>query len=314
MAQRHKVTGMTAAPVNGITIEYDVHGEEAGDPLLLVMGLGGQLVAWPDDFVARLVARGFRVVRFDNRDVGLSSRIDGKVPTRRQLVLATLSRRFAKSSYLIADMADDAAGLLDHLGIPKAHVVGASMGGMIGQTIAIRHPERVTSLTSIMSNTGDRKNGKPSTALLRKLPKLTMRNDDADAIDAGVEVMRLVSGPLFDPVLARQATKIAVERSLDPAGAARQTMAISASPDRTEALGSVTAPTLVIHGLADPLVKPSGGIATARAIHGSRLVMYPEMGHDLPRPLWDDVIDEIARNAARAPISAPAAAASSVAG
>ncbi|MET0458005.1 MAG: alpha/beta fold hydrolase [Ilumatobacteraceae bacterium] len=290
---------MTAASVNGITIEYDVHGDEGGDALLLVMGLGGQLVAWPLEFVDLMVARGFRVIRFDNRDIGLSTMIPAPPPTRRQLVLATVARRFAKSSYVINDMAADAAALLDHLGIEKAHVVGISMGGMISQALAIHHPDKVASLTSIMSNTGDRKHGKIKRSLLRKLPKLMVRTPD-NAVDNGVEMFRLISGPHFDAAESRRLGQEAYARSFSPEGVARQTMAIAASPDRTWDLRRVRVPTLVVHGLVDPLVTPSGGVATAQAIPGAKLVMYPDMGHDLPRPRWADLIEEITDNARRA--------------
>ncbi len=283
---------MTAAHVNGISIEYDIHGDDGGQPLLLVMGLGGQLVAWPLEFVDRLVAKGFRVIRFDNRDIGLSTMMSAPPPTKRQVLSSMVSRRFAKSSYLLGDMADDAAALLDHLGIATAHVVGVSMGGMISQTLAIRHPRKVSSLTSIMSNTGDRKHGKIRTSLLRKLPKLMVRTPD-DAVDKGVEMFRLISGPHFDADAARMMGQQAFERSYQPDGVARQTMAISASPDRTADLRRLQVPTLVIHGLVDPLVTSSGGIATAQAVPGAKLVMYPDMGHDLPLPRWDDIIDEI---------------------
>jgi len=178
---------MAAAAVNGITIEYDVHGEAGADPLLLVMGLGGQLIAWPLDFVNGLVARGFRVIRFDNRDVGLSTKISAPPPTKRQMLLSAVSPRFAKAAYSLADMADDAAGLLDHLQVERAHVVGASMGGMISQSLTIRHPHRVASLTSIMSNTGDRRHGRISPRLLRKLPKL-ITSDPDKAVRASVAI------------------------------------------------------------------------------------------------------------------------------
>jgi pimeloyl-ACP methyl ester carboxylesterase len=299
---------MTAASVNGITVEYDVHGAPDAAPLLLVMGLGGQLIAWPLEFVDGLVAQGFRVIRFDNRDTGLSTKIPAAPPTKRQMILSVLWPRFAKSAYTLADMADDAAGLLDHLEIERAHVVGASMGGMIGQTIAIRHPQRVATLTSIMSNTGDRRHGRISPKLLRKLPKL-MTSRPEQAVRTSVEIARLTAGANFDEAAVRAAATAAVERSYDPAGTARQTVAIAASPDRTAALGSVTVPTLVIHGLADLLVRPSGGIATAKAVPGARLVMYPDMGHDLPRHRWTEIFDEIALNAARATTAAPAPAA-----
>jgi pimeloyl-ACP methyl ester carboxylesterase len=290
---------MTAATVNGITIEYDVHGPDDGPPLLLVMGLGGQLIGWPLEFVERLADRGFRVIRFDNRDIGLSTKIDAPAPTKRQVIMATISRRFARSTYRLADMADDAAGLLDQLRIESAHVVGISMGAMIAQTLAIRHSRRVRSLTSIMSNTGDRKHGKVHRSLLRQLPRLMVRNPD-EAITNGVEGFRLISGPHFDAVAVRAMVQEAFLRSYDAEGTARQTMAIAASPDRTADLGRVKAPTLVIHGLLDRLVMPSGGIATARAIPGSRLVMYPDMAHDLPRARWDEIIDEIVANSRRA--------------
>jgi pimeloyl-ACP methyl ester carboxylesterase len=289
---------MTAAQCNGITIEYETYGE--GEPLLLVMGLGGQLVAWPMDFVNRFVDLGFQVIRYDNRDVGLSSKMPGKPPSLLRTIAAVLSRRFAKSSYRLSDMADDAVGLLDHLGIDKAHVVGISMGGMISQSLAIGHPDRVASLTSIMSNTGDRKNGKVHRSLYRRLPKTIAKTRD-QAVDKGVETFRLISGPHFPEHEAelRALTEEALARSWDVEGTARQTMAIGASPDRTQSLGAVTAPTLVIHGLVDPLVTPSGGIATAKAIPGSRLLTFPDMGHDLPRARWDEIIDAIVDNAVR---------------
>jgi pimeloyl-ACP methyl ester carboxylesterase len=290
---------MAAASVNGITLEYDVHGAPDADPLLLVMGLGGQLIGWPLGFVEALVDRGFRVVRFDNRDIGLSTKVDAPAPTRRQMMVGLMAPRFAKSAYTLADMADDAAGLLDHLGVDRAHVVGASMGGMIAQTIAIRHPGRVASLTSIMSNTSDRRHGRISARLLRKLPRF-MNRPPEDAVRTSVEVARLTAGTQFDETAALAAATAAYERHYDPAGVARQAMAIAASPDRTDALAGVTAPTLVIHGLVDPLVRPSGGIATAKAVPGARLLMYPDMGHDLPVQRWDEVVAEIAMNASRA--------------
>jgi pimeloyl-ACP methyl ester carboxylesterase len=196
-------------------------------------------------------------------------------------------------------MAADTAALLDHLGIARAHVVGASMGGMIAQTLAINHPDRVASLTSIMSNTGDRRHGRIHPSLLRRLPRYMTGNPD-DAIANGVEVLRLIAGPHFDAAAARELAEEEFRRSYRPDGTARQTMAIAASPDRTAALRRVTAPTLVIHGLLDRLVMPSGGVTTARAVPGSRLVMYPDMAHDLPRARWEEVTDEIVVNTHRA--------------
>jgi pimeloyl-ACP methyl ester carboxylesterase len=289
---------MSAATIgNGLTIEYEVQGE--GQPLLLVMGFGAQLIAWPQEFVDQLAEQGFMVIRHDNRDIGLSSAIDAPAPTIRQLLQSTVTPRFVKAPYTIEDMADDAADLLDHLDVGPTHVVGASMGGMIAQAMAIRHPRRVASLTSIMSNTGDRKHGRMKKSLLLKLPKAIARNPD-EAIEKGVQGFRLTAGSLFDEAAVEQMIKDSFTRSYRPDGAGRQGLAIAAAKDRTWDLGRVRVPTLVIHGLADPLVQPSGGIATARAVPGAKLVMYPDMGHDLPRPRWDDIVTEITENARRA--------------
>jgi pimeloyl-ACP methyl ester carboxylesterase len=291
---------MASIEANGITIEYEVHGE--GDPLLLVQGLSGQLIDWPDEFVAMLVADGFQVIRFDNRDIGLSTEFDWEAPSQVKTVVRALARRPTKAGYLLSDMAADAAGLLEALGIDQAHVVGVSMGGMIAQTLTIEHAAKVRSLTSIMSNTGDRKNGKIAARLIARLirlPKPTREN----AVDRSVEIFDAISGPAFDAAEYRSLAEQGVERSYREEGVARQTAAILASADRTEGLGGVTAPTLVVHGMVDPLVKPSGGVATARAIPGSRLVMYPDMGHDLPRARWRELIAEIRRNADRAAVT-----------
>ncbi len=289
---------MTSADIGGVTIEYDIRGE--GQPLLLVMGLGAQLIHWPDEFVTQLADRGFRVIRFDNRDIGLSTKMPGTPPSRARTIGGLLSRRLAKSEYLLSDMADDAAGLLDHLGIERAHVVGVSMGGMIAQSLTIGHPAKVASLTSIMSNTGDRRHGKPAMALIRRAPQF-LNSDPEKMLDNGVAIGRLISGPHFDEKAERELIQRAVERDGDATGTARQIMAISASPDRTAGLRKVTAPTLVIHGLRDVLVLASGGIATAKAVANSRLLMFPDMGHDLPRQRWDEVIDAIVANTERAP-------------
>jgi pimeloyl-ACP methyl ester carboxylesterase len=288
---------MRASLANGIEIEYDVHGD--GEPLLLIMGLGGQLVAWPLEFVHRMVGFGFNVIRFDNRDIGLSTKIAAPVPNRRQLVAAVARRRWAHAPYLISDMADDTAGLLDHLGVASAHVVGVSMGGMIAQALTVGHPERVSSLTSIMSNTGDRTHGRVHPRLLSRLARLVSGPPD-DAIANNVEILRLISGPHFDLGETRRLVEEEHGRNYDPDGGSRQTMAIIASPDRTWDLQRVAVPTLVIHGLLDRLVMPSGGVATAKAIPGSRLLMYPDMAHDLPRPRWDEIIEEIVTNTRRA--------------
>jgi pimeloyl-ACP methyl ester carboxylesterase len=203
------------------------------------------------------------------------------------------------SPYTINDMADDAAGLLGELGVARAHIVGVSMGGMIAQAMAIRDAAKVASLTSIMSHPGDRKNGRVRPALLRQLPRFMARTPE-NAIDNGVSLFRLISGPHFDEAEARRSAEEAFRRSYCPDGSARQAIAVAASPDRTWDLRRVRVPALVIHGLLDPLVTPTGGIATARAIPGAKLVMYPDMGHDMPAPRSEEIIDEIVAVARRA--------------
>jgi pimeloyl-ACP methyl ester carboxylesterase len=284
---------MASIQANGITIEYEISG--SGDPLLLIMGLGEQLTTWPDEFIAKLVDVGFQVIRFDNRDIGLSSESDWDPPSPLRTVASRIVRRTPKAGYHLGDMAADAAGLLDGLGVDAVHVVGVSMGGMIAQTMVIDHPARIRSLTSIMSNTGDRTHGVVAPALLPKLARLTRTASRESAVERSVEVNALISGPEFDPVERRALAERNLERSFRPDAIAHQTAAIMASPDRTEALAGIDVPTLVVHGLLDQLVKPSGGMATARAIAGSRLIMYPEMGHDLPRSRWDQLVGEIRR-------------------
>jgi pimeloyl-ACP methyl ester carboxylesterase len=288
---------MASIAANGITIEYDIRGE--GEPLLLVMGLGGQLIDWPDDFVDLLVAEGFQVIRFDNRDAGLSSEEDWIPPSRARSAAALLARRRPRAGYLMADMAADAAALLRGLEVGAAHIVGASMGGMIAQTIAIEHPDCVRSLTSIMSNTGNNRHGLPKRRVLIKLSRLAPPTIET-AEESSLGVYRLVAGPEADDELFRKQARASLERSFRPSGVLRQTAAIVASPDRTPGLQQVRVPTLVIHGLADPLVRPSGGVATARAVPGSRLLMFPEMGHDMPRSRWPEMVAAITQNAARA--------------
>lgn len=288
---------MAQVQANGMTIEYEEIGD--GEPLLLVMGLGGQLIHWPDGFVELLAGRGFRVVRFDNRDSGLSSKLTGaEVPTQAKILARSIARRPVNAPYYLTDMADDAAGLLTSLGIDDAHVVGMSMGGMIAQSMAISHRDRVRSLTSIMSNTGDKRHGVVSPKLLPKLLRMEEPTIET-GVEAAVEINRLISGEHFDEAEARSVSHAAFERSFCPDGTTRQTSAIMASPSRARGLRAVTAPTLVIHGLQDPLVLPSGGIATAEAVPGSRVLMFPDMGHDLPEVRWGEMVDAISANAAR---------------
>ncbi len=286
------------ARVGDITLCYETFGDPADPAMLLVMGLGTQMLAWQEGFCEQLAGRGFFVIRYDNRDIGRSSRVPAPPPTIRQLVL----RDRAAAAYTLEDMADDGMGLLDALGIEHAHVCGASMGGMIAQAMAIRHPFRVLSLVSIMSTTGRRNVGRPALAMY---PVLLQRapGGGADAFaEHIVAVQKRIGSPGFPPEddEIRARAKRAYARGVDAAGPGRQLAAIIAAADRTTDLGRVTAPTLVIHGCEDRLVAPSGGRATADAIAGSRLLLLDGMGHDLPRPLWPQIIEAMADNARRA--------------
>jgi pimeloyl-ACP methyl ester carboxylesterase len=281
----------------GVTLCYETFGDPANPTALLVMGLGTQMVAWHEDFCLQLADRGLHVVRFDNRDIGRSTHMKGRAPTIRQLL--TRSKRAAH--YTLRDMADDAAGLLEELELAPAHVVGASMGGMIAQCLAARHPEAVRSLTSIMSNTGSLRSGQPAlrvySVFLRRAPSER---------EAFIEHMERVFAAIGsrglprDPEDIRALAAMSYDRDRDPEAAGRQLAAIIAAGDRTPELRRITAPTLVIHGSADRLVSPSGGRATARAIPGADLLMVPDMGHDLPRAAWPTLIDAIAGHALRA--------------
>jgi pimeloyl-ACP methyl ester carboxylesterase len=285
------------ATTNGIDIVYETIGDPSDPPLLLVMGLGMQLIHWDRNLCEQLAERGFYVIRFDNRDAGLSTKIDAPVPDVRR---AMLGRR-VDAPYLLGDMADDAFGLLDHLGIEAAHVVGVSMGGMIAQTMAISRPERVLSLISIMSTTGERRVGRPKlrvmTVLLRQAPQ-----EREGFIDHFVRVFRMIGSRGFplDEARVRELAAATYDRNHDRAGTARQLAAILASGDRTASLRSLSVPTTVIHGRNDPLVPFRGGKATARAIPGARLIEIPGMGHDLPEQIWPLVIDAVVETAARA--------------
>ena len=286
------------APANGIELCYQEMGDPDGEPLLLVMGLATQMIAWDEGFCDLLAERGFRVVRFDNRDIGRSTRIDSAGVPRR---LDMIAGRRAGAPYLLRDMAADTVGLMDHLGIDSAHVVGASMGGMIAQTLAIEHSERVRSLVSIMSNTGSRWTGLPSRKAMAVLLGRPPRNREA-AIERTVRTFGVIGSPgyPFDEERVRRIAGRSYDRGHGAAGVARQLHAITASGDRTQALRGVRTPTTVIHGNRDVLVRPAGGRATARAIPNARLKMIDGMGHDLPRQLWPVFAEAIADNAARA--------------
>ena len=268
------------------------------------MGLASQMLLWDDQFCEQLAVRGFRVIRFDNRDIGHSSLLRGAIiPTRWQLL-----RRSARgAAYTLEEMADDCVGLLDHLKIGAAHIVGASMGGMIAQLVAIKHPDRVLSLVSIMSTTGDPKVGKPQPKMMMRLMRKGRREREA-YIEDHLDTYRAIGsqGYDFEEEYKRERAGRLFQRGVYPAGSSRQLAAVASAPDRTEALRGVRAPTTVIHGDADPLVDVSGGRATADAIPGARLVIFPGMGHDLPRALWPEIIDAIVENTASDSVSSAA--------
>lgn len=287
----------------GITLCYESFGEESDPPLLLIMGLATQMIGWPEAFCDQLASRGFYVVRFDNRDSGRSTHASGRPPTIRQLI----TRRIDPLPYTLSDMAQDTVGLMRALEIEPAHVVGASMGGMIAQTIAIEHPQSLRSLVSIMSNTGSRWRGQPAPPIYRYF--LTTAPQEREAsIDRVAKVFAAIGsqGLPQDKQWVREIIERSYDRDRDRAAPGRQLGAILASGNRTEQLHSITAPTLVIHGSTDRLVAHSGGVATARAIPGARLLTIKGMGHDLPQAAWPQLLDAItahARAAERAAVA-----------
>ena len=281
-----------------IDIAYERFGEPNSPAVLLVMGLGTQMLGWPDGFCAALGARGVHVIRFDNRDIGLSTHLtDAPAPNVRAALLGDPS----SASYRLSDMAADLVGLLDALGLDSAHLVGASMGGMIAQTAAIEHPDRVRSLTSIMSSTGDPSVGQATQRAIGALlsPPAATREE---AIERTVSIVRVIGSPGFelDEADLRWRTGLAYDRANDPVGVGRQLVEIAASGDRTQALRSLSVPTLVLHGGDDPLVNVSGGRATARAIPGAELVVFEGMGHHLSRELWAEIARHIGELVERA--------------
>jgi pimeloyl-ACP methyl ester carboxylesterase len=281
------MTNECTCTANGIELCYETFGDADDPALLLVMGLGAQMISWDEELCQQLVDRGFHVIRYDNRDAGLSTRIEPQPGAD-------------GPAYLLTDMAADAVGLLDHLGIERAHVVGASMGGMIAQTIAIEHPDRVLSLTSIMSTTGEPEVGQPSPDAMARLvaPVATSREE---AIARAVETTKVIGGAdFFDEERVAGLAGRAYDRSFRPDGTVRQMLAIVASGSRAEGLAALDVPTLVIHGDVDTLVTPSGGERTAELVPGAELLMIEGMGHELPPPVWPQVVEAITRNAQRA--------------
>jgi pimeloyl-ACP methyl ester carboxylesterase len=286
------------ADANGIRIAYETFGAPTDPAMLMIMGLGTQMIAWSDDLCAQLAEHGYHVIRFDNRDVGLSTHLD-HVPTPSMLDLVARRR---PPPYTIDDMADDAAGLLAALDIGSAHVVGASLGGFIAQALVLRHPDRVRSLTLFMTSTGSRLVGRPRPQLMARLVRRRRIANRDQAVAAALETFRVIGSPgyAFDPEHLEDLAGRSYDRAHNPRGYVRQLAASIWQPNRTKQLRRVAVPTVVIHGLDDPLVHVSGGRAIAKAIPGARLVEIPGMGHDLPRDLWPRFIEEITRVADQA--------------
>jgi pimeloyl-ACP methyl ester carboxylesterase len=295
-------TEPAVARANGIELTYDTFGEAQAPPLVLIMGLASQMIAWDDAFCTALAARGFRVIRFDNRDVGLSTKLDDLgVPNVAQLLLAHFTGQPTKAAYTLSDMARDVVGLLDALGIDTAHVVGASMGGAIAQTLAIEHPQRLRSLCSIMATSGDPSLPPPSPEALQLLMTPTP-TDQAGYYRRYVQIMKVLRGPGFPLDDARDLERAAQNftRGLYPPGVARQMVAILASGSRKAALARVRVPTLVIHGDADPLVPVECGVDVADTVQGAQRLIIHGMGHALPITMWPRIVAAIATHAAQA--------------
>lgn len=284
--------------VGDIELCFEKFGDPENPTVLLIMGLGMQMIGWHEDFCELLVERGFHVVRFDNRDCGQSTHFDDHAPPS---ISELVRRRINSPAYTLEDMARDAAGLLDHLGVERAHVVGASMGGMIAQTLAARSPERVRTLVSIMSNTGSRRNGQADPRLLPLLLRRPPAGKEA-YVEQVLALFQRIGSPGYasDEDELRALLELSFDRGATYAGRQRQLGAIFAMGSRIDALRAIRAPTLVIHGTADRLVAPSGGRATTRAIRGANLLLLRGMGHDLPRVLWPVITGAIADNTARA--------------
>lgn len=291
---------MPQITANGISIHYDEHGDTNAPPMLLIMGFGAQMTLWPMELVEALVARGFRVIRYDNRDVGLSHKFDGvKAPG---IIKMTLLSKFGitpKVPYGLADMADDGAGLLDALGIEKAHIVGASMGGMIAQHFAVKHANKTLSLTSVFSTTGNPKLPAAKKEAMKVLITRPASMEEDVLVDHGVKLSRTIGSPGYpaDEDRLRDRVRESVHRSVYPEGPTRHLSAIVADGDRRDMIKNITAPTLVLHGEDDPLVPVEGGHDTAAHIPGAAIKTYPGWGHDLPMELVDTIADDIAAHA-----------------
>lgn len=293
---------MPRTRANGIELEYEVIGD-SGEPIVLIMGIGAQMIMWPDGFCQALVDRGFQVIRFDNREVGKSTRLHHlPVPDMRRIMLKGLLGFAVDAPYTLVDMADDVAGLMDALDLRDAHVVGCSLGGMVAQTLAIVHPHRLRTLTSMMSTSGKRWTSFGKPRAIRQLLGPPPRNRD-EAIERHMLFRRVCGSTKFeiDWDLQRDLAGRSYDRGFYPRGFVRQMAAAMATGDRTAALRFVRTPTLVMHGSVDPLIPLRAGIATARAIPGAKLKIIDGMGHDMPRVLWPTLTDAIAEHAAVTP-------------
>jgi pimeloyl-ACP methyl ester carboxylesterase len=277
----------------GIELEYETFGSDTDPTLLLVMGLSAQLIHWDSGLCELLAAEGFRVVRYDNRDAGLSTHLDGQAADPMAVMAAVAAGSPAPEvAYLLSDMAADAIGLLDHLGVDRAHVVGASMGGMIVQTMAIEHPDRLATMVSVMSMPGDMSVGQPAPEAMALLLR-TPPSERAAYIEGSADVAVFCSKKYFDVERTREFAAMSFDRAFYPEGTARQLAAVWASGDRSEQLRQVRVPTLVLHGRDDTLITLSGAERTAELIPGADLLVLADMGHDLPQPLWPKIVGAI---------------------
>ena len=292
---------MPKVKANNIEIEYDTFGDPSGEPLLLIMGLGSQMISWVPEFCELFVQKGFYVIRFDNRDVGLSTKFDDAgVPNVMQVVTKARNGEKIDPPYTLEDMADDAVGLLDALNIEKAHVCGASMGSMIAQVVAYRHPSRVLSLVPIMGSTGNPELPEPKPEAMQVL-MVPMPPKRERYIKESVKRWRVLWGSYpYDEELRKKLAEQAYDRSYYPDGQTRQLVAILADGDRREKVKDIKVPTLVIHGKEDPLVPMEGGIDISKNIPGAKLLLIDKMGHSLPPEVWTQVVDAIAENASKA--------------
>ena len=295
---------MPQLDANGLKLAYEVSGDKDAPPVLLIMGLGAQLTRWPEPFYRTLADAGFYVIRYDQRDVGLSTRMDGpRLPSLAGAALRAAIGRPVKAPYDLGDLAADAIGLLDALGLRSAHIVGASMGGMVGQILAAQHRDRARTLVSIMSTSGSRRLPQPDWRLqLALLRRPGARGDRERAIQWAIALYKRIGSPGFPPddKLLRAQVTGDIDRSYHPRGLRRQMLAILASGSRTSILGEITAPTLILHGAEDPLIPVAAAYDLQRRIRGSRMEVFPGMGHDLPRALIPTITTQIIDHLRRA--------------